>query len=129
MSERVPVTRHDADGSTVDGTAEMDRRIAPAALTGGRGPAALVGLRDFRDLDGRPMALDVPGSVWTLPRPSGGTVRTAPAPKIPEAWRPGPLQPERQHDRPTRDHGRIDTEASSAPLRRFLAAVRRLGRS
>lgn len=123
--ERVPVTRHDADGSTVDGTAEIDRRIAPSALTGDRGPAALVGLRDFRDLDGRPMALDVPGSVWTLPRPSGGTIQTAPAlPRIPETFRP-----ERQHDRPTTEHAAGGPAVPEAPLARLLAAIRRLGRS
>lgn len=49
MAERVPITRTDADGTVIDGTAQIDRTDRAVSIT------------DFRDLDGRPLNLP-PGS-------------------------------------------------------------------
>lgn len=52
-TDRIPITRHDPDGTVTDGTARM---ILTAT---GRG------LDDFRDLDGEPMCLP-PGAAFHI---------------------------------------------------------------
>lgn len=47
---RITITRHDTDGTVIDGTAEL---VGPGSV------------RDFRDLDGYPLALP-PGSSFEL---------------------------------------------------------------
>lgn len=53
---RIPVTRHDLDGTIIDGTAEYDGH----------------GLTDFRDLDGLPLVLP-PGSSFVVDLDTGLT--------------------------------------------------------
>lgn len=59
---RIPITRHDADGTITDGTARA-RGVGPGRLE----------IDDWRDLDGEP--LDLPaGSEFNVPFPASAII-------------------------------------------------------
>lgn len=60
---RIPITRHDEDGTIIDGTAESDVQVV--------GGTAVYGtIHDFCDLDGEPLVLP-PGSTFEVVLPLG----------------------------------------------------------